>query len=216
MEERLDRAAHYRNIPRGCALTVVLALSSLGAMGACRSRQPSGGAGSSAGAVAWLAMPEVPPALEPPPGAHLAAHVHASGAQIFVCKISAEGALGWSLEAPDARLFDAGGTEVGSHGAGPTWLLKDGSRVTASKIAQADAPRRGDIPWLLLEVTSTSGTGVLSAASYVQRVGTARGTVPPDGCLGANLGSEVRVDYSAEYFFYAGDRRATGPDAAAP
>ena len=65
-------------------------------------------------------------------------------------------------------------------------------------------------------MTSTSGTGVLSTASYVQRVGTARGAMPPDGCLGATLNSEVRVDYAAEYYFYAGDRRATGPDAAAP
>jgi hypothetical protein len=188
------------------ASTVVMALFLLGSVGACRARQLSGGAGSSGGAVAWLAVPEVPPALAPPRGARPLAHFHAVGAQLYVCKISAQGALGWSLEAPDAKLFDAGGTEAGRHGAGPTWSLNDGSVVTAKKIAQADAPRGNDIPWLLLEVTSAAGTGVLSTATYVQRIGTARGAMPPDGCLGANLDSEVRVDYSAEYFFYAGAR----------
>jgi hypothetical protein len=63
-------------------------------------------------------------------------------------------------------------------------------------------------------VISAAGTGALSKASYVQRVATTRGAIPPDGCLGATLHSEVRVDYTAEYFFYTGDRPAAGLDAA--
>ena len=194
----------------------MLALASFGPPGACKTPEPSGGAGLSDSAGAWLALPQVPPALASPPGTHLAAHFHAKGAQVYVCKMSPQGAPAWSLKAPDARLFDAGGTAVGSHGAGPTWSINDGSLVTAKKIAQVDAPRADAIPWLLLEVTSTTGNGALSSVTYVHRVGTARGKTPPDGCLGATLDSEVRVDYSAEYYFYVGGRRAAVPDRAAP
>jgi hypothetical protein len=162
--------------------------------------------GTSAGDAGWLSVPEVPPAIAPPAGARLVAHFHAIGAQIYACRVSPAGPLVWSFEAPQASLFDASGKEVGSHGAGPTWSTRDGSRITAKKVAQVNAKAAGAVPWLLLETTSATGSGTLSTVTYVQRVGTARGTAPPDGCLGATLGNEVRVDYAAEYYFYAGGR----------
>jgi Protein of unknown function (DUF3455) len=203
------RAGHRR------VLIVALTLLSLGSPWACRSRAPSSGSSareSQGAAVPWLTVPEVPSALAPPAGARLVAHFHAAGAQVYACKVSPQGSLAWSLKAPDARLFDATGAEVGSHGAGPSWSVRDGSRATAKKLAQIDAPRANAVPWLLLEVTSTAGNGVLSPATYVQRVGTSRGQAPGDGCLGATLGSEVAIDYAAEYYFYAGGRRPAGPD----
>jgi hypothetical protein len=192
----------------------VLGLFSIAAAVSCRGGKSSSVQPAVDGAgAAWLAAPQVPLALAAPPGARLAAHFHATGAQIYECRISAQGAPAWSLKAPDATLFDERGTEMGSHGAGPSWSLKDGSRVTARKVAQADAPRASAIHWLLLEVTSAPGVGVLSSATHVQRVATVGGKTPPDGCLGATLDSEVRVRYSAEYYFYAGGR--PGADAAA-
>ena len=206
---------------RKCASSLILPLLclSLGLSAACKSRAPAGniGAGSPSSGVPadWLTAPQAPSAIAPPGGARVTAHFHATGAQIYLCKVSPEGAPAWSLKAPDARLFDAAGKEVGSHDAGPSWSTTDGSRVTAKKLAQVDAPRAGAIPWLLLEVTSATGNGPIASATYIQRVGTARGKTPTDGCQGATLGSEVRVDYAADYFFYATGTRPPGPDGAA-
>lgn len=189
----------------------------VGSSAACRSRSPSGSAatGMSAGdAAGWLSAPDVPAAITPPAGARLVAHLHAVGAQIYACRVSPAGPLVWTLQSPQASLFDATGREVGSHSAGPTWSTVDGSRVTAKKIAQVDAPAGHAIPWLLLEATSVTGSGLLSSVTHVQRIATARGTAPPDGCLGATLGNEVRVDYTAEYYFYTGGRKTIAADAA--
>ena len=112
-------------------------------------------------------------------------------------------------------FFDAAGKDVGHHGAGPSWSLADGSAVTGKKVAQAAAPAADAIPWLLVAVTSSSGTGALSSATYVQRVNTVAGKAPPSGCLGATLASEVPVDYAAEYYFYSGGLTDAAPDAGA-
>ena len=166
---------------------------------------------------AWLASPAVPPALTVPAGAELAVHDRGVGVQIYTC--TASGGTGtsganvdsgattyaWVLKAPDATLFDACGVEVGSHGAGPQWTSTvDGSAISGAKVMQADAPLAGAIPWLLLRATSTSGAGVFSDVSYVQRVNTSGGKAPATGCDASTVGSETRVDYSADYYFYTG------------
>ena len=67
---------------------------------------------------------------------------------------------------------------------------------------KADAPGPA-IPWLLLRAKSTSGTGVFSAVSSIQRVRTVGGKAPASGCDRMQSGKETRVSYSAEYRFYA-------------
>jgi hypothetical protein len=171
--------------------------------------QPGDGGGD-----AWLRPPQVPPALNLPPGAVVKVHDHGEGAQIYTCAASgtvdAGGAAGgatyaWTLKAPDAKLFDRTGVQVGTHGAGPNWTSTvDGSVVNGAKIAQADAPDATAIPWLLLRAASTSGAGVFSDITYVQRVNTVGGKAPASGCDATTVGTETRVDYSAEYFFYTG------------
>jgi len=46
----------------------------------------------------------------------------------------------------------------------------------------------------------SSGPGVLNGVTFVQRVNTVGGKAPAAG--GTVIGQEVRVAYSAEYFFY--------------
>jgi Protein of unknown function (DUF3455) len=169
---------------------------------------------------AWSAPPAVPPALAvsapgngaaKPAGpatatAHppkVLAHFHAVGAQVYSCAQTA-GATGyaWTLQKPDATLFDQKGEAVGTHGAGPTWTLKDGSSVVAKKIAQADAPAADAIPWLLLRADKTSDRGLLSKVTYVHRVDTKKGKPPATKCDATQANKEARSDYSAEYYFY--------------
>jgi hypothetical protein len=55
----------------------------------------------------------------------------------------------------------------------------------------------------LLNAKSTSGNGVFANVRFVQRLRTVGGNAPPEGCNQAAAGTEVRVPYSAEYWFYA-------------
>ncbi len=176
------------------------------------------GAGGSGGTVAagglggadWLVPPTVPPALAVPAGVTIKAHTHAVGAQIYTCTASAGDADGGAttyafvLKAPDAKLFDADGVQVGTHGAGPNWTSSDGSVANGMKVAQVDAPAAGAIPWLLLRVSSTSGAGVFSDVTFVQRLNTAGGAAPATGCDATTAGTDTPASYSADYYFYVG------------
>jgi hypothetical protein len=157
----------------------------------------------------------VPPELDVPAGAVLKIQDHGVGVQIYTCTASAGADAGvdagattyaWLLKAPDAQLFDwLTYVQVGTHGAGPHWTSTvDGSVVNGTKVAQVDAPLATAIPWLLLRATSTSGTGVFSDVTYVQRVNTTGGKAPATGCDSTTVGTDVRVDYTADYYFYMG------------
>jgi len=149
------------------------------------------------------AAPEVPAPIRVPAGAKLVAKLHAEGAQVYGCGAT-DGKFGWTLKRPDATLTDAKGAEAGKHGAGPSWTAKDGSTVTGAKAAQADAPVADAVPWLLLRATSTAGKGKFGQVTFIQRLGTKGGKAPATGCDAAHNGNELRVDYSADYYFYAG------------
>jgi hypothetical protein len=170
----------------------------------------AGGDAGSGDATAWLTPPSVPAALVVPAGAVLKAHYHAAGVQIYTCTASGGGTSGspasyaWTLKAPNAVLTDVDGVQQGTHGAGPSWTSNDGSVANGTKIAGVDAPVSGAIQWLLLRVSSTSGTGVFSDVTYVQRVSTAGGVAPASGCDSTTAGMDASVGYSAEYYFYTG------------
>jgi len=152
-----------------------------------------------------LKPPSVPAALQPPPDATLMGRYRAQGAQIYTCKavIGKDTAFAWSLKGPDATLLDEGCKPVGTHFAGPTWKANtDASAVVGMKLAEAPAPAKGAIPWLLLKASSTTGQGIMSSVVAVQRVDTAGGVPPAGQCSAATAGTELRVPYSATYYFY--------------
>jgi uncharacterized protein DUF3455 len=204
-------------------------MSNAGASGAGGGSGVSGatGGGGVAGTT-WLTPPPVPPALVPPAGATVKLHAHAVGAQIYTCTASGRGntdggadadagaaTYAWVLKAPDAKLYDSSGTQVGTHGAGPSWTWRDGSVANGAKVAELDAPAADAISWLLLRVTSTTGAGMLSDVTYVQRLNTAAGKAPATVCDATTVGTDVRAGYSADYYFYSGGGAAswlTTPD----
>jgi hypothetical protein len=161
----------------------------------------------SARADAWLSAPKVPAAIAVPEtaktSAKVVAHFHATGAQVYACVAAAGTATyAWTLQRPDATLFDQKGAPAGKHGAGPIWTAKDGSAVTGKKLAQADAPTGDAIPWLLLHAEKTTGDGIFSKVTYVQRVATNKGKPPTTRCDATTPKGETRVDYTADYYFY--------------
>src|SRR5262245_23880871 len=107
----------------------------------------------------------------------------------------------WVLVEPVATLFsnaDYTG-KVGTHYRGPTWESNSGSKVVGTRLFGC-SPDPTAIPWLLLEGVSTTGPGIFSSVTYIQRLNTTGG-LPPAG-PGLYIGELAQVPYTAEYFFY--------------
>jgi uncharacterized protein DUF3455 len=147
--------------------------------------------------------PEVPDAIKPPAGERLVLQLHASGSQVYVCKRADDGAYLWTLKAPEAELRDLQGAIVGRHFAGPAWRLNDGSEVVGKLVTRVDAPDTRSIPWLLITVSARSGQGLLSRVTSIQRIHTQGGLPPAAGCGEAQQNAEMKVPYTADYYFYA-------------
>jgi hypothetical protein len=143
------------------------------------------------------APPDVPPTLHPPAGEHLKIQFAAEGVQIYQCQ-----GTEWKLQAPDARLFDRHRKAVGKHYGGPTWESSDGSSVVGELVARENAPHASAVPWLLLRVKSTSGQGIFSDVTSIQRLQTRGGQPPAGACDASGTAQTVRVPYSARYYFY--------------
>jgi hypothetical protein len=147
---------------------------------------------------------DVPQSLHVPDTLTLAVALHASGVQIYECQPGKADAtqFQWTFRAPEAELTDDGGKPVGKHYAGPTWEDRDGSKVVAAVEASAPSPDPDAIAWLLLGVKSTSGDGVFANVKAIQRLQTAGGKAPKDGCTRELAGRTARVPYTGIYYFY--------------
>lgn len=137
----------------------------------------------------------VPDSLKPAAGESLALVVPAQGDQIYECRAGK-----WAFVAPEAELFNRAGKKIGRHYAGPHWESLDGSRIVGAVKARADAPRAGDIPWLLLSAKSVGAEGAFSKVTSIQRVTTLGGSAPIEPC--SPDGRRVRVPYTADYYFF--------------
>ena len=134
--------------------------------------------------------------LQVPEGNKVHFHAYAEGVQIYRWN-----GTSWVFVAPEAVLYaDAEDDDpVGIHYAGPTWESASGSTVVGSVLERC-TPDPDAIPWLLLKAVSSEGPGIFDGVTYIQRVNTVGGKAPAEP--GDSPGEEVRVPYTAEYFFY--------------
>jgi len=141
-----------------------------------------------------VSIPGIPSAIKPPKGAKpIGAYVVASGTQTYTCT----GGIFTGASTPEAQLIGTGGRV--HHFGGPSWQsTRDNSLVTAKKIGES--PRTGTIPELLLEVTTTTGGGVLGRATHISRLLTSGGAAPAGACTD---GAKKAVPYGAVYVFWA-------------
>ncbi len=148
--------------------------------------------------------PAVPALLEVPAGNVVSFMTYATGFQVYTCTQTAPGVFAWVFTAPEADLYaNAGfnGGGVGIHFAGPTWESNSGSSVVGTRL-QGVSVNSTAIPWLLLGAVTSQGPGVFDGTTYIQRVNTTGGLAPVTGADASTLGQQVRVPYTAEYFFY--------------
>lgn len=149
-------------------------------------------------ATAKAVQSTVPPELRVPDGYKRVLASIGRGVQIYDC---VEGA--WKFREPAAALFDERSDKVVAiHYLGPTWQsIRDGSKVVGAVKARHDAPNpQRDIPWLLLQATSTTGSGLFGAVQYIQRLDTEGGVAPAGVCT---TGATASVPYQATYVFWA-------------
>ena len=137
--------------------------------------------------------------IDPPPGVHSVLEAKGVGFQIYTCTDTPTGPK-WVLTAPDAKLLDASGKTIGSHFAGPTWKLEDGSQVQGERIGSRPAPEAGSVAWLLLRAKAGTGTGKFANIAFIQRTETHGGAAAESACT---TGDTSRVPYTATYTFYA-------------
>jgi hypothetical protein len=138
---------------------------------------------------------DITASVEAPAGTALLLAVIGQGAQVYTCSDGH-----WTLKAPDAKLLDEHGLVIGTHFAGPTWHLEDGSEVKGKLMASRPAPDASSVPWLLLQAVPGSGRGKLAKVLYIQRTDTHGGVAPTTACGSG----EQRVPYMAKYSFYTG------------
>jgi|SRR5208282_3922136 len=146
------------------------------------------------GSIALLPAQPASVSIEAPPGAKLLLEAKGDGAQVYTCADAH-----WVLKGPDAKLLDAQGQVIGTHFAGPTWRLNDGSEVKGKMIASQPAPDGKSIPWLLVGAVPGSQSGKFVTVAYIRRTETTGGVAPKEACTTG----ELPVPYTAKYSFYA-------------
>jgi hypothetical protein len=146
--------------------------------------------------------PDVPDAIAVPAGLEVVLYAHATGSQIYTCQAAADGKFAWTLKAPEAELHDRKDKVIGTHSAGPTWKLKDGSEVTGKAVAKVESLSGEAIPWLLVNAVGHAGKGLLTTVTTIQRVHTHGGMPPDDVCDAAHVNNESKSSYQADYYFY--------------
>lgn len=145
-------------------------------------------------------QPDLPSPLcdrvQVPAGNKLHSQMYATGVQVYRW----DGAS-WVFVEPVATLFSNANSngKVGIHYRGPTWESNSGSKVVATRLYGC-SPDPTAIPWLLLERVSTTGPGIFSSVTYVQRLNTTGGLAP--ALPGLVIGQVAEVPYTAEYLFY--------------
>jgi len=168
-----------------------LAITALLAVAGCANYQPRSAV-------------EVPDKLKTAADESLAMIVPARGVQIYECRAKKDqpGEYEWAFVAPEAELFDANGTKIGKHYAGPHWESNDGSKILGAVKANSPAPAADAIAWLLLSAKSVGPDGAFSKITSVQRVSTVGGIAPKTGCSQATAGAPARISYTADYYFF--------------
>ena len=150
----------------------------------------------------------VPEKLTLRPNESLTMIVPAKGVQIYECRAKKDqaGTYEWAFVAPEAALFDTSGKKIGRHYAGPYWESTDGSKIAGTVKERTDSPRADAIPWLLLVAKSVGPQGSFSKITAIQRVNTIGGAAPESGCSQSTVGTNVRIPYTADYYFLTDER----------
>ena len=133
----------------------------------------------------------------------------------------------WLLFTPEATLFTDADKQVITHFFSPnpdeggkiraTWqhsrdssIVWGGGATAATHASDPDFVAEDAIAWLTLPMAGVqegpTGGDTLTAVTFIQRLNTAGGLAPADGCSQlTDVGKKAFVPYTADYFFYKAD-----------
>jgi hypothetical protein len=178
-----------------------------------------------------IRRPRVPHNMRVPDGFDVFLVGHAVGTQNYVC-LPSDGGFKYTLFTPQATLFDDDHQEIITHFFSPnpsesppppgqmavgtvraTWQdAHDASTFWGSVNPDETStnPRfvqPGAIAWLLARQAGVqagwAGGSFLTQTRFVQRINTAGGVAPADGCAASSdVGHTAFVPYAADYVFY--------------
>lgn len=139
-----------------------------------------------------------------PNGNSRVATYYAEGVQKYKAQLKAGSTseYEWVFIAPQANLFDASNTKVGTHGAGPYWTIAVTDSIFAQQYTPAKTvtPDANSIAWLqLMPKAGKTATGIFSNVLYVQRIATTGGKAP--ATAPQHLSDTAAVFYTAVYRF---------------
>jgi|SRR5215217_7773014 len=178
--------------------------SRLGRLLAAATLVATTGLALSQAAYAGPSAPSVPTRIQVEDGNKVFLVGHAVGVQIYSCNATAAG-YGWGPATPRANLYDDNGKLIATHYGGPTWQAGDGSKVVGQRVDGVTVDPTA-IQWLLLSAASTSAGpdgSRLAETTYIQRIATTGGLVPPGADCNAETSGTVReVPYTADYYFW--------------
>ena len=155
-------------------------------------------------AAAVTAPGGLPARLQAAPGEEAAFMLSAEGVHVFECKPGGDATgFSWAFVAPDATLFDGGRTAATQTRPDLWESSSDRSSVTAVPRTTAVASE-ADLPWALFAAQPLADTGLFAGVTSIQRVNTAGGVAPSAACDPDDAGRELRVPFTADYYFYRG------------
>ena len=139
--------------------------------------------------------------VAPPQDVSMSFSYVGTGYQQFQCTADSKGYY-WRFIAPEVEIRDAAGRLFARQGADFTFSAPDGSSLKAKINASSTAGPRSQMKDVLFEGTPRGNLkGKLSSFTWVKRTD-ARGGIPTTACHKGNLGTFLKVPFSANYAFY--------------
>ena len=126
--------------------------------------------------------------------------LRAAGEHVYECR-AGQGGYAWTFLNPDVTLFD-GTRSIGTHSTVGSWESSSDRSSTSGRVAATQPAGPGNLPWALYRTQSTTDTGLFAGVTSVQRVNTSGGAAPASGCTDTSLGTETRVAFTADFYFY--------------
>jgi hypothetical protein len=131
-----------------------------------------------------------------------------NGVHVYECRLGVTDPASyvWSFVAPDATLYE--GARSAARLASPNLLESTDDRSSVSGVVRSSqSAGANNLPWTVMRARPVGDSGLFAGVTSIQRVNTSGGIAPAGGCNADNVGSEARVSFSADYYFYK--RRGT-------
>ena len=152
--------------------------------------------------MAAIAPPDVAPVLRPSSAEQPVLVLSEAGVNVFECRpnAGAAGGYAWSFMSPDATLYD--GNRSVARRTSPNLWESSQDRTSVSGFVKASQNAGDNLPWALYRGLAVGDAGLFAGVTSIQRVNTRGGIAPITGCTADTAGSEQRVAFTADYYFY--------------